>query len=108
VYFTLGGADANETAVKLARWAARKEQGLIVTRDRSYHGASYAGIALSRRRAHRVAETARDAGRPARAAALCLSLPVRRPHAGGKRAPRRGRGRRHDLAAIARARSRRC
>jgi taurine--2-oxoglutarate transaminase len=47
VYFTLGGADANETAVKLARWAQRKPQGLIVTRERSYHGASYAGIALS-------------------------------------------------------------
>jgi len=47
VYFTLGGADANETAVKLARWASGKPQGLIVTRERSYHGASYAGIALS-------------------------------------------------------------
>jgi len=47
VYFTLGGADANETAVKLARWASDKPEGLVVTRERSYHGASYAGIALS-------------------------------------------------------------
>lgn len=47
VYFTLGGADANESAVKFARWASGKPSGLIVTRDRSYHGASYAGIALS-------------------------------------------------------------
>ena len=47
VYFTLGGADANESAVKFARWATGRDDGLIVTRDRSYHGASYAGIALS-------------------------------------------------------------
>jgi taurine--2-oxoglutarate transaminase len=47
VYFTLGGTDANESAVKFARWASGKDFGLVITRDRSYHGASYAGIALS-------------------------------------------------------------
>ncbi len=47
VFFTLGGADANEHAVKFARQAAGKPRGLIVTRDRSYHGASYATMALS-------------------------------------------------------------
>ncbi|HEX9472840.1 MAG TPA: aminotransferase class III-fold pyridoxal phosphate-dependent enzyme [Steroidobacteraceae bacterium] len=47
VYFTLGGADANEHAVKFARQASGKAQGWIVTRDRSYHGASYATMALS-------------------------------------------------------------
>lgn len=47
VFFTLGGADANEHAVKLARQASGKPRGLIVTRDRSYHGASYMGMALS-------------------------------------------------------------
>ncbi len=47
VFFTLGGADANEHAVKFARAAAGKPNGLIVTRDRSYHGASYMGMALS-------------------------------------------------------------
>ncbi|MBA3810968.1 MAG: aminotransferase class III-fold pyridoxal phosphate-dependent enzyme [Caulobacteraceae bacterium] len=47
VFFTLGGADANEHAVKFARQAAGKPEGLIVTRDRSYHGASYMGMALS-------------------------------------------------------------
>lgn len=47
VFFTLGGADANEHAVKFARQAAGKRRGLIVTRDRSYHGASYAAMALS-------------------------------------------------------------
>lgn len=47
VFFTLGGADANEHAVKFARQASGKPQGWVVTRDRSYHGASYAAMALS-------------------------------------------------------------
>ena len=47
VFFTLGGADANEHAVKFARQSAGKPKGLILTRDRSYHGASYMGMALS-------------------------------------------------------------
>jgi taurine--2-oxoglutarate transaminase len=47
VFFTLGGADANEHAVKFARAAARKPHGWVITRERSYHGASYAAMALS-------------------------------------------------------------
>src|SRR5688572_32769696 len=47
VFFTLGGADANENAVKIARQASAKPRGRIITRDRSYHGASYATMALS-------------------------------------------------------------
>ncbi len=47
VFFTLGGADANEHAVKFARLAKRKPRGTIITRRRSYHGASYATMALS-------------------------------------------------------------
>ena len=47
VFFTLGGADANEHAVKFARQASRRPRGLIVARDRSYHGASYAAMAFS-------------------------------------------------------------
>ena len=47
VFFTLGGADANEHAVKFARQAMRRPRGTIITRDRSYHGASYAAMALS-------------------------------------------------------------
>jgi taurine---2-oxoglutarate transaminase len=47
VFFTVGGTDANEHAVKFARLAARKPRGLIITRDRSYHGSSYAAMALS-------------------------------------------------------------
>lgn len=47
VYFTLGGADANENAVKFARQAIGRPRGMVVARDRSYHGASYATMALS-------------------------------------------------------------
>ena len=47
VFFTLGGADANEHAVKFSRQALGRSRGRIVTRDRSYHGASYAAMALS-------------------------------------------------------------
>lgn len=47
VFFTLAGADANENAVKFARQASGKARGTIITRDRSYHGASYAAMALS-------------------------------------------------------------
>jgi taurine---2-oxoglutarate transaminase len=47
VFFTLGGADANEHAIKFARQARGLPQGWVITRDRSYHGASYAGMALS-------------------------------------------------------------
>jgi taurine--2-oxoglutarate transaminase len=47
VYFSLGGADANEHAVKFARQASGRPHGLVVARDRSYHGASYATMALS-------------------------------------------------------------
>ena len=47
VFFTLGGADANEHAVKFARRASGRAAGTIITRERSYHGASYATMALS-------------------------------------------------------------
>jgi taurine--2-oxoglutarate transaminase len=47
VFFTLAGADANEHAVKFARQARGLPQGWIITRDRSYHGASYACMAFS-------------------------------------------------------------
>jgi taurine--2-oxoglutarate transaminase len=47
VFFTLGGADANEHAVKFARQARGLSRGMVVARDRSYHGSSYAAMALS-------------------------------------------------------------
>ncbi len=47
VFFTLGGADANENAIKIARLATRRPQGKIITRERSYHGATHFAMALS-------------------------------------------------------------
>jgi taurine--2-oxoglutarate transaminase len=47
VFFTLGGADANEHAVKIVRQATGKLRGLIVARDRSYHGSTHLAMALS-------------------------------------------------------------
>jgi taurine---2-oxoglutarate transaminase len=56
VFFTLGGGDANDNAVRIARHASKKPRGLVVTRDRSYHGATYMPMALSgdSRTAHQV------------------------------------------------------
>jgi len=47
VFFTLGGADANENAVKLARLASHRPEGRVIARDRSYHGATHLAQALS-------------------------------------------------------------
>lgn len=44
VFFTLAGADANENAVKLARWFTGKSK--IITRYRSYHGATHMTLEL--------------------------------------------------------------
>ncbi|RJQ41790.1 MAG: aminotransferase class III-fold pyridoxal phosphate-dependent enzyme [Anaerolineaceae bacterium] len=43
--FTLGGADANENAIKIARAVTGKHK--ILARYRSYHGASHGAVALS-------------------------------------------------------------
>lgn len=43
--YTLGGADANENAIKFARAYTKKHK--ILTRYRSYHGATYGAIALT-------------------------------------------------------------
>jgi taurine---2-oxoglutarate transaminase len=47
VFFTVAGADANEHAVKFARQARGLPHGWIITRDRSYHGTTYACMAFS-------------------------------------------------------------
>ena len=47
VFFTLGGADANEHAVTIARQASGKARGIVIARDRSYHGATHLAMALS-------------------------------------------------------------
>src|SRR3954465_3966232 len=43
-FFTNGGAEANENAVKLARWYTGRHK--IIARYRSYHGATPGGITL--------------------------------------------------------------
>ena len=47
VFFTLGGADANEHAVKIVRQAFGKPRGVVIARDRSYHGSTHLAMALS-------------------------------------------------------------
>ena len=44
-FFTNGGAEANENAVKLARWYTGRQK--IVVRYRSYHGATAGAISLT-------------------------------------------------------------
>src|ERR1700739_3006818 len=44
-FFTNGGAEANENAIKLARWYTGRNK--IIARYRSYHGATAGGITLT-------------------------------------------------------------
>src|SRR5204863_7274339 len=44
-FFTNGGAEANENAVKLARWVTGRHK--ILARYRSYHGATAGSITLT-------------------------------------------------------------
>jgi taurine--2-oxoglutarate transaminase len=44
-FFTNGGSEANENAIKLARWATGRQK--ILARYRSYHGATGAAITLT-------------------------------------------------------------
>lgn len=44
-FFTLGGAEANENAIKIARFYTGRDK--ILARYRSYHGATYGSIALT-------------------------------------------------------------
>ena len=45
VFFTLGGAEANENALKIARLYTKREKN--IARYRSYHGASMGAVALT-------------------------------------------------------------
>ena len=44
-FFTNGGAEANENAIKLARWCTGRHK--VIARYRSYHGATAGGITLT-------------------------------------------------------------
>ena len=108
VFFTLGGADANENAVRIARQASKKAarprhhaRPLVPRRELHGHGALG-------RQPHRAPGGRRGLGRAPRAAALRLSLSLRqhdapmnagaarpqavaRLHRHGRRGPRRRR-----------------
>lgn len=45
VFFTLGGSDANENAIKIARMATGKAK--LIARYRSYHGATMGAVSLT-------------------------------------------------------------
>src|SRR5713101_8175249 len=45
-FFTNGGAEANENAVKLARWVTGRHK--VIARYRSYHGATAGAVTLTR------------------------------------------------------------
>lgn len=45
VFFALGGAEANENAVKMARWVTGRQK--VITRHRSYHGGTAGAMELS-------------------------------------------------------------
>ncbi len=44
-FFCLGGAEANENAIKIARWYTGRTK--IIARYRSYHGATHGAVALT-------------------------------------------------------------
>ena len=75
-FFTNGGAEANENAIKLARWYTGRHK--IVARYRSYHGAT-AGRDHAHRRPAPLARRARHPGRRADARPVHLPLPGRPP-----------------------------
>ena len=75
-FFTNGGAEANENAIKLARWYTGRQK--IVARYRSYHGAT-AGAIDAHRRPAPLARRAVDPGRRAHVRPVHVPLPRRAP-----------------------------
>ena len=103
-FFTNGGAEANENAIKLARWVTGRQK--VIARYRSYHGATAGAISLTGDPRRWFAEPGMP-GRRTHARPVHVPLPRRppRPVPGllGRAAPRgdppvRGRphGRRRD------------
>jgi adenosylmethionine-8-amino-7-oxononanoate aminotransferase len=62
VYFSSGGSEANETALKIAwqYWAARgqPEKKIIISREHSYHGNTFGALSVSGNGARRQASAA--------------------------------------------------
>src|SRR3954462_3650826 len=78
-FFTNGGAEANENAIKLARWYTGRHK--IVARYRSYHGATAGAITLTGdpRRDHAPRGPAGWAGRAGAAGGRAHVRPVHVP-----------------------------
>ena len=70
-FFTLGGAEANENAIKIARFYTGRHK--ILARYRSYHGATYGAMALTGDY-RRLAGGARHARRCAHPGSVLLSV----------------------------------
>ena len=97
VFFTLGGADANEHAVKFARQASGKPRGLDRDARSLVSRCELRGDGFVRRHAHGAARRPGRVARAARAASVRVSLPVRHDE---RRGMRRSRPRDHIAAAI--------
>ena len=93
VFFALGGAEANENAIKMARWMTGRAS--LITRHRSYHGATACWRDGAFRRQSRLELSAGAARSRPRAAAVLLSLPIW-TDVSGLRHPLRGSRRRVD------------
>ena len=87
-FFTLGGAEANENAVKMAKLVTGRQK--VLARYRSYHGSTYATMMLTGDPRRWPNEQPRDARRRARA------RPLPRPAARGRRRADRARAARGD------------
>ena len=89
-FFTNGGAEANENAIKLARWYTGRHK--VIARYRSYHGATGGAITLTGDPRRWPAEPGLP-GRRAHVRPVHLSLPGRAsrsvPRLLGRPAPRR-------------------
>ena len=80
-FFTNGGAEANENAIKLARWYTGRHK--IIARYRSYHGATAGGDHADRRPA--------PLGRPSPASPVSCACSTRTPTAAPPVTPTRAR-----------------
>src|SRR4026207_124572 len=80
-FFTNGGAEANENAIKLARWYTGRHK--IIARHRSYHGATAGSLTLPGRSPQTAARAPPPNTRPPRGPALPPAAPRRWPAAPG-------------------------